>query len=82
MIISDKEAEKVDFVICCSDLTHNLFLDNLEGNCIKCKKQIYFRPHIPKKPKKICMECAEKLDVAKFVITEKVAQELRNLTKN
>ena len=82
MIISEEKAEKVDFLVCCSE-DHESFLDNLYGNCSKCKRKIHFRPYVPKKPKKICMKCAEKLGAMEISITPRIAKEVRNyLTKN
>lgn len=63
-VVSNEEAEKAQFVIC---MRANFplqypFPDNEKGVCGLCNAEIVFRPYAPKKPMKICMECAvEKL---------------------
>lgn len=60
-IVSDEEAEAADFVVCCTADMPSLFDDNVSTTCAECGTAIYHRPSIPKKPKKICIECALKL---------------------
>lgn len=59
-VVSDEEAEQVDAVICNTDDRWSPFRDNVRTTCADCGTPIHHRPHVPKKPKKICMECAAK----------------------
>jgi hypothetical protein len=82
-VVSDKQAEESDFVVCCADVAHSYFPDDVYGECFKCKTKIHFRPHAPKKPKKICMDCASKMGKHDIAVTGKIAREVNNfLTKN
>jgi hypothetical protein len=60
-IVDQDEAEQSDFVVCMlkgsSMSVEAEFPDNLEGECSLCHRAIVFRPHAPKKPPKICLEC-------------------------
>jgi hypothetical protein len=56
-VVSNEEAEEVDFVVC-SRVGPSPFSDNLESTCSFCGAAIMHRPYIPKKPPKICLECA------------------------
>lgn len=57
-VVSDAEAEEAEFVICCTTGTPSLFTDNVETVCAFCGTGIFHRPHVPKKPRKVCIECA------------------------
>lgn len=59
-IVSPEEAEEADFVVCMrvGDGNEGLFPDNVRARCAECGYTIYFRPHNPTKPPKICMQCA------------------------
>ncbi len=59
-IVSDDEAEKADFAVCMRAGSISPFTDNLTGTCFDCGHAIIFRPYLPTKPVKICMECAIK----------------------
>jgi hypothetical protein len=51
------EAEMADAVVCMR-LTQPLLLpDNLIDLCSKCGEAIQHRPHVPKRPPKICNQC-------------------------
>ncbi len=56
-IVSTEEAEKADMVVCCRVGTPSDFTDNEFGTCSDCGHAIFFRPYMPKKPRKICVEC-------------------------
>jgi len=58
-VVSDAEAEQVDFVVC-MPLGPSDFTDNLVGNCCQCGTKVMYRWHAPRKPKKICIDCAVK----------------------
>jgi hypothetical protein len=58
-IVSDKSAEECDMVVCVRKKDNKSpFKDNVDANCAHCGEEITHRPHVPKKPPKICMECA------------------------
>ena len=57
-IVSGEEAEAVDFVVCCRAGRPSPFKDNVTGVCAHCGHAIFFRPYMPQKPQKICVECA------------------------
>jgi hypothetical protein len=59
-VVSEAEAETVDYVVCMPD-GPSKFDDNLTGFCAHCGTKIMFRWHVPRKPKKICLNCANKL---------------------
>jgi hypothetical protein len=56
-VVSDEEAEKVDFVIC-MPVGPSLFNDNLTARCCKCGTKVMYRWNAPRKPPKICIDCA------------------------
>lgn len=60
-VASEKELEKADFVICMPLPDPKHFEGNIETECAFCKRGIYHRPYMPKKPLKICLSCAGKL---------------------
>ncbi|MCB1534874.1 MAG: hypothetical protein KDJ44_09150 [Rhodoblastus sp.] len=62
-VVSDEEAEKAAFVICVRWTVPAVFADDEQGTCCACGAAVRFRPHAPKKPPRICMECiVEKLE--------------------
>jgi hypothetical protein len=56
-IVSDEEAEQADFVVC-MPLGPSPFADNVTAKCCDCEQAIMHRPHVPKRPPKICITCA------------------------
>jgi hypothetical protein len=62
-IVSDADAEKVDYVICMPWGTPSPFDDNLKGTCSKCGIDVMYRWYAPRKPKKICINCLEKMEL-------------------
>jgi hypothetical protein len=58
-VVSDEEAEEVDFVVCALEGPTE-FTDNFKGICCACSRPIMYRWHAPRKPKKVCIECAAK----------------------
>lgn len=67
-VVSDAEAEKVDYVVCMPEGPSE-FTDNLTGFCSHCGRKVMFRWHAPLKPKKICIDCAAKLPGARRKVT-------------
>lgn len=57
-VVSDEEAENAAFVVCCDARFPSPFTDNVAATCALCLKAIIHRPHAPKKPPKLCIDCA------------------------
>jgi hypothetical protein len=57
-VVSEEEAEKVDYVVC-MPVGPSPFDNNLEADCYCCGRRIMHRPHVPKRPPKICIYCAK-----------------------
>ena len=57
-IVSAEEAEECLFLVCCRKGTPSPFTDNIEGTCCACAHPVFYRPSSPKKPPRICMQCA------------------------
>ncbi|MEH2497412.1 hypothetical protein V1294_003891 [Bradyrhizobium sp. AZCC 1678] len=60
-----------------------LFPDNLVAPCSKCWRMVQFRPHAPKKPRRVCDECIRpeieehrKTEGVKYIITPNTATDL------
>jgi hypothetical protein len=60
-VVSDEEAEQAEMVVCLPDNGERFFPDDVTANCAFCGIQIHHRPHVPKKPPKVCIHCAQKL---------------------
>ena len=60
-VVTEQEAEAVDFVVCMREGGFTPFDDNVKGVCAHCGHAIFFRPYMPKTPPKICVECASEL---------------------
>lgn len=56
-VVSGEDAEKAEFVICARKTTPAHFAGDDSGVCCACGEEVRFRPHAPKKPPKMCMEC-------------------------
>lgn len=59
-VVSEAEAEQVDWVVCVRDLPgepRTPLAQNF-GSCFGCGHPIYWANSAPKKPPKICVECA------------------------
>ena len=58
-------------------------LDDLEGECSKCKKPIFYRPEPPYLVTFLCMECARPLfeqeQSHEFRVSTKTAEMIRRL---
>jgi hypothetical protein len=57
-VVSEVEAELVDAVVCMPLPDPMHFPDNKTGVCSRCGIGIYFRPHVPVLPPKLCIHCA------------------------
>ncbi|MHB8576233.1 MAG: hypothetical protein ACYDCQ_12985 [Dehalococcoidia bacterium] len=56
-IVSDEEANEAEFVVCMLDGSGEYFNDDLRTSCFVCGRGIHHRPHVPKKPHKVCIAC-------------------------
>jgi hypothetical protein len=56
-VVSETEAEQCDYVVCADAGTPTPFSDNVETTCAFCAKPVIHRPHAPKRPPKICLDC-------------------------
>lgn len=54
---SQDEAEECEYVVCVPATDPLHFPDNVVATCCQCSVAIQHRPHIPKTPKLICLEC-------------------------
>lgn len=57
-VVSQANAEQAAAVVCCRAGMPSHFADNETGICAHCGHAIFFRPHVPMSPPKICIECA------------------------
>lgn len=57
-IVSDEEAETADCVVCMLADYPTPFSDNVFTVCADCSSAIQHRPYAPKKPRKLCIDCA------------------------
>jgi hypothetical protein len=60
-VVSDEEAEEVEMVICMPDIGPRYFADDVRATCAVCGIPIRHRPHVPKRPPKVCLACAQQL---------------------
>lgn len=64
-VVSEEESESADFVVCVPRGAPTLHTDNVHTFCAFCERPIFHRPHAPKRPPKICVDCAVKLPAEK-----------------
>lgn len=64
-VVSDDEAEQADFVVCMRDVpgTPRAPLAAHFGHCSRCFHAVYWADSAPKRPPRVCVECA--LELAK-----------------
>jgi len=77
---TQEDGEDCDYVVCIRATNPLAFPDNLVSTCCKCGCTIQYRPHAPKTPAKMCVECAiSDMSVSgdfKVMITPKTAAEV------
>jgi hypothetical protein len=56
-VVSAAKAEQADAVLCMPDGVGEFFPDDVRTTCATCGRRIHHRPHVPKKPKKLCPAC-------------------------
>lgn len=57
-IVTPEEAEEVSYLICCRQGVPTPLTGNLTGSCCACGSTVIFRPSAPKKPPRLCLQCA------------------------
>lgn len=60
-VVDDATAEAADYVLCMPDGQAEYFTDDVHAQCFFCLRPIHHRPHVPKRPKKICIDCAGRM---------------------
>lgn len=60
-IVTSEEAEQADAVICVRATVSSTFTDDEYGPCSICGEEVRFRPHAPKRPPRVCLECATEM---------------------
>ena len=60
-VVDDATAEAADYVLCMPDGQAEYFTDDVHTQCFFCLRPIHHRPHVPKRPKKICIDCAARM---------------------
>lgn len=83
IVDSEEDADSADAIVCMRLTSPLMMPDNLIDLCSKCGEAIQHRPHVSKKPPKICWQCAEPLASAMAakgelvtMITSKTAAEV------
>ena len=57
-VAPDDAAEDADMVVCMPANFPSPFHDNVTAPCAQCGEPIIYRPHVPKRPAKVCISCA------------------------
>ena len=55
-----RTAETVDAVLCIADEGPAYFPDDVHTTCADCGTPIRHRPHVPRRPKKVCLACGSR----------------------
>lgn len=55
--VTQSEAERADILVCIPAEWDTPFDDNVVGKCNDCGRDVQFRPHAPKEPTRVCVEC-------------------------
>jgi hypothetical protein len=63
-VVSSEQAEHADSVLCMPDGQGEFFSDDVRTTCAECGRRIHHRPHVPKKPRKLCPDCVLRYEVA------------------
>ena len=72
-----KDLKRKGSVLVCPRFTgRRLFSDNLVRECDECRYKIQLRPYNEAAHKKVCVECASKMEVKKAVPSGKIAGEI------
>ncbi len=65
ILVSDDEAEKGDLLLCMPGPKSLYGIPSVMGSCAFCKQTIHWSKLSPKKPTRVCYECAVKAQVMK-----------------
>ena len=57
-VASQAQGERAALVVCIGLTVPLTFADNRTGPCADCGDTLQWRPHAPRKPPKLCMDCA------------------------
>lgn len=57
-VVTPADGELADIIVCHLVTDPLMMPDNLVAVCRMCPRLIQFRPHAPKRPPKVCDECA------------------------
>jgi hypothetical protein len=58
-VATDAECERSSAVVCMKLTVPLIIADNLTGPCADCGDTVQFRPHVPKQPPKVCLDCMQ-----------------------
>ena len=61
MTIEIGDGEESDILVCARLTSPLMMPGNLIDICSDCGEAIQHRPHVPKQPRKICLQCAQPL---------------------
>lgn len=62
MKIAPKDLDLADMVVCLPGSKSQYFDDDVITKCEECLQTIHHRPYMPKTVKKVCIDCAIKLN--------------------
>lgn len=57
-VVPDSVAEECAVAMCAPWDGPRYFSDDVKATCVGCGRAVRHRPYMPKKPMKLCMECA------------------------
>jgi hypothetical protein len=81
-VVTKRQEEEV--ILVCERITTPLILpDNRIGKCSECGWRVQFRPHAPKGPPRMCVQCAlDRFDENTSIhVTPRTMEELRDYLK-
>lgn len=58
-VVTQEVAEQAEYAVCLRMGSATPFTDNVTGTCAPCGHAIFFRPSLPRRPTRICLECCE-----------------------
>ena len=78
-VVKQDSAENCNFLLCIKATDPQPSKDNERGECCECGVAVTFRPTAPRKPKRICIDCALEQGVKReeICVTETTVQEVK-----